>query len=123
MIKAVHILIFLFSLMIPACYAQDGGEGHVLGLTRAKHHWKRVKKVIPWRSTIYFYSVDGPQGVQEKPWPKKLKGVPDLRKYEQKFPVRHWIQETCHRWSPVTNMAAALALPMIQAVKKQGGTI
>lgn len=119
-----RLLIALLGLLVitsfSSCWSQDAESRRVLGLVRETKKWKRFHKVPYWRTTTFYYQVEGTDEL--KAWQKKLRGVRDLRKYEDRFPIRNWIQQTAHRWSPVTNSAAALAIPVIQGWTNQRGT-
>jgi hypothetical protein len=52
---------------------------------------------------------------------KKIKGVPDLRKYQQKLPGRYWTQQTASRWKDTVEIGCTVmitAFQFWQAIKK-----
>jgi hypothetical protein len=115
LIKLVPIIVLLGPLLLPhSCWSQDASTPRVLGLVREKHVWSRKMKIIPWRSTIFVYKLSNNT---EHSYTARLK-CPDLREYSEAHPMRHWLQETCHRWQPVTSTAAAVAIPAIQAAQR-----
>lgn len=71
----------------------------IVGLEKISHKWHRKWKILPVRSTVWRYRLsDAPYSFD---WPKKIKGIKDLRSYAEKAPIKNWMISFCERWHPV----------------------
>jgi hypothetical protein len=113
-------LILLFSQPCLASNLPPQTTGKVVGITKEKHYWHKLSPYLPLpiRSTTYTYVTDENETFL---YGRKIKGVKDLRSYQEIHPAKHWIIDVCERWQPVLNVAASAAIPAMQVVQTLPG--